>query len=142
MWRKILQAARKAERKRAKTNSSKSGKRPTNNIKMSKSTAKLFFNVKNISRCTIRRILKKYGIVSRKAAKKFNLNKKQRMIRGRWCSRNLKTPLGFNLPSIFHQKWESFEIFWKQNYFKKSQIGKKTKTKLKVLSNQITFLVN
>ena len=44
---KTSRPARKAQRKRAKTNSSKSGKRPKNNIRTSNSTAKLFFNVKD-----------------------------------------------------------------------------------------------
>ena len=42
---KTPRPVRKAQRKRAKTNSSKSGKIPKNNIRTSKSTAKLFFNV-------------------------------------------------------------------------------------------------
>ena len=65
-----------------------------------------FSTSKTVSKCTIRRILKKYGIVSRKAARKFNLNKKQRLIRKRWSSRKLKKPLGFYPASIFHRKWE------------------------------------
>ena len=45
-WRKNLQDSQKTQR-RAKTDSSKSGKRPKNNIRTNKSSVKLFFNVKN-----------------------------------------------------------------------------------------------
>ena len=79
-----------------------------------------FSTSKTVSRCTIPRILKKYGIVSRKAAKKFNLNKKQRLIRKRWCSRMLKKSLwilsSFNYPPKIG---ENFGIFWKKKYLKK-----------------------
>ena len=75
-----------------------------------------FSTSKTVSKCTIRRILKKYGIVSRKAAKKFNLNKKQKLIRKRWCSRMLKKPLGFYPASIFHRIWEKvLEFFERKN---------------------------
>ena len=108
MWRKTSRPARKAQRKRAKTNSSKSGKRPKNNIRTSKM----------------------YGIVSRNAAKKFNLNKKQRLIKKRWCSRMLKKPLGFYPALVFHQKWENvLEFFGRKNIREKTQSAEKTKTK-------------
>ena len=128
--------ARKAQRKTAKTNSSKSGKRPENNIRTSKRLQNSFSSSKTVSKCTIRRILKKYGIVSRKAAKKFNLNKKQRLIRKRWCSRMLKKPLGFYPASIFHRKWKkALEFFERKNIRENSQSAEKTKTKEKILSN-------
>ena len=79
-----------------------------------------FSTSKTVSKCTIRRILKKYGIVSRKAAKKFNLNKKRRLIRKRWCSRMLKKPLGFYPASIFHQKWEKIWNFLKEKILEKN----------------------
>ena len=111
---KTPRPARKAERKRAKTPSSKSGKDLKTTLERVR-VLQTFFNVKTVSRCTIRRILKKYGIVSRKAAKKFNLNKKQRLIRNSWCSRILKKPLGFYPASIFHRKWEKvWEFFEKK----------------------------
>ena len=71
-----------------------------------------FSTSKTVFKCTIRRsILKKYGIVSRKAAKKFNLNKKQRLIRKRWCSRK-----SFHPASRFHRKWEKvMEFFERKN---------------------------
>ena len=75
-----------------------------------------FSTSKTVSKCNIRRILKKYGIVFRKVAKKFNLNKTRRLIRKRWCSRMLKKPLGFYPASIFHQKWEKvLEFFERKN---------------------------
>ena len=79
------------------------------------------------TRRTIRRILKKYGFVSRKAAKKFNLNKTQRLIRKRWCSRMLKKPLGFYPASIFHRKWEKFWIFLKKIFEKNLKLPEKPK---------------
>ena len=91
-----------------------------------------FSTVKTVSKCTNRRILKKYGIVSRKAAKKFNLNKKQRLIRKRWCSRMLKKPLGSYPASNFHRKWESFGIIRKKKYSRKIfKVPKKPKRNLK-----------
>ena len=54
-----------------------------------------FATSKSVSRSTIRRVLKKYGLVSRVAAKKFQLNKKQRTTRKKWCLRMSKKPLGF-----------------------------------------------
>ena len=86
-----------------------------------------FSTSKTVSKCTIRRILKKYGIVSRKAAKKFNLNKKQRLVRKRWCSRMLKKPLGFYPASIFTKNGKKF--FERKNIWEKSQSAEKTKTK-------------
>ena len=75
-----------------------------------------FSTSQTVSKCTIRRILKKYGIVSRKAAKKFNLNKKQRLIKKRWCSRMLKKPLGFLSSVNFPPKWEKvLEFFERKN---------------------------
>ena len=71
-----------------------------------------FSTSQTVSKCTIRRILKKYGIVSRKAAKKFNLNKKQRLIKKRWCSRMLKKPLGFLSSVNFPPKWEKVLEFF------------------------------
>ena len=71
-----------------------------------------------------------YGIVSRNAAKKFNLNKKQRLIRKRWCSRMLKKPLGFYPALVFHRKWENvLEFFGRKNIREKTQSAEKTKTK-------------
>ena len=94
-----------------------------------------FSTSKTVSKCTIWRILKKYGNVSRKAAKKFNLNKKQRLIRKRWCSRMFKKPLGFYPASIFHRKWEKVWNFLKEKIFEKNlKVPKKTKRK--ILSNQ------
>ena len=94
-----------------------------------------FSTSKTVSKCTIWRILKKYGNVSRKAAKKFNLNKKQRLIRKRWCSRMSKKPLGFYPASIFHRKWEKVWNFLKEKIFEKNlKVPKKTKRK--ILSNQ------
>ena len=95
-----------------------------------------FSSSKTVSKCTIRRILKKYGIVSRKAAKKFNLNKKQRLIRKRWCSRMLKKPLGFYPASIFHRKWKKALEFFEEKILEKTlKVPKKPKRKKKFLSN-------
>ena len=91
---KTSRPARKAQQRRAKTNISKSGKRPKNNIRTSKSTANLFHRR--------RRILKKYGIVS--SRKKDQLEQNTRLIRKRWCSSMVKKPLGFYPASIFHRK--------------------------------------
>ena len=89
-----------------------------------------FSTSKTVSKCTIRRILKKYGIVSRKAAKKFNLNKKQRLVRKRWCSRMLKKPLGFYPASIFTENGKKlWNFFERKNIWEKSQSAEKTKTK-------------
>ena len=96
-----------------------------------------FSTSKTVSKCTIRRILKKYGIVSRKAAKKVNLNKKQRLFGKRCCSRMLKKPLCFYAESFFHRKWQKvLELFERKNIEEKSQSAEETKTKEKVLSNQ------
>ena len=84
---------------------------------------------KTVSRRTIRRILKKYGILFRKAAKNINLNKKQRKIRKRWCSRLLKRPLGFYPASIVHRKWKNLDFFERKNIRKKSRFAEKTRTK-------------
>ena len=87
-----------------------------------------FSTSKTVSKCTIRRILKKYGIVSRKAAKKFNLNKKQRLVRKRWCSRMLKKPLGFYPASIFTENGKKLWNFLKEKIFEKSlKVPKKPK---------------
>ena len=100
-----------------------------------------FSTSKTVSKCTFRRILKKYGIVSRKPAKKFNLNKKQRLIRKRWCSRMLKKPLGFYPASIFHWKSEKvLEFFETKNIWVKSQSVEKTKTNFKKFIKSITFV--
>ena len=47
-----------------------------------------------ISRGTVRRILKKYG-VSRNAAKKVSLKKKSKCFRSKWCINMLKKPFSF-----------------------------------------------
>ena len=87
-----------------------------------------FSTSKTVSKCTIRRILKKYGIVSRKAAKKFNLNKKQRLVRKRWCSRMLKKPLGFYPASIFTEYGKKLWNFLKEKIFEKNlKVPKKPK---------------
>ena len=82
----------------------KSGKDPKTTLERVRVLQKSFSTSKTVSRCTIRRILKKYLIVSRKAAKKFNLNKnkKERPDQKHWCSRMLKKPIGFYAVSIFH----------------------------------------
>ena len=96
-----------------------------------------FSTSKTVSKCIIRRILKKYGSISRKAAKKFHLNKKQRLIRKRWCSRMLKKPLGCYPASIFHQKWEKVLEFFEKKIFEKIlKVPKKQKRNKKNLSNQ------
>ena len=79
-----------------------------------------FSTSKTVSRCNIQRILKKYGNDSRKVAKKFKLNKKQRLIRKRWYLRMLKKPLGSNPASIFHRKCVEFWKFLKEKYLKKN----------------------
>ena len=48
-----------------------------------------------ISRGTVRRILKKYGVFSRNAAKKVSLKKKSRCFRSKWCINMLKKPFSF-----------------------------------------------
>ena len=71
-----------------------------------------FSTSKTVSKCNIRRILKKYGIVFRKVAKKFNLNKTRRLIRKRWCSRMLKKTSWFLSSVNFPPKMgKSFGIF-------------------------------
>ena len=87
-----------------------------------------FSTSKTVSKCTIRRILKKYGIVSRKAAKKFNLNKKQRLVRKRWCSRMLKSPLVFIQRQFSPKMGKSYGIFLKEKLFEKNlKVPKKPK---------------
>ena len=103
-------------------------KDPKATLERARALQNSFSTSKTVSKCTIRRILKTYGIVSRKAAKKFNLNKKQRLIRKRWCSRMLKKPLGFYPASIFHRKWEKVLEFFEKIVFEKNlKVPKKLK---------------
>ena len=48
-----------------------------------------------ISRGTVRRILKKYGVFLRNAAKKDSLKKKSKCFRSKWCINMLKKPFSF-----------------------------------------------
>ena len=48
-----------------------------------------------ISRGTVRRNLKKYGVFSRKASKKVSLKKKSKCFRSKWCINMLKKPFSF-----------------------------------------------
>ena len=76
MWRKNPQASQSSQRKRAKLIARRVEKDPKT-LERVRVLQNSFSTSKTVSRCTIRRILKKYEIVSRKAAEKFNLNKKQ-----------------------------------------------------------------
>ena len=123
--------ATKAQRKRAKTNSSKSGKDAKTTLERVRVLQNSFSTSKIVSKCTTRRILKKYGIVSRKAAKKFNLNKKQRLIRKRWC------PLVVIQRQFSTENGKKFWNFLKEERFKKTlKVPKKPKRNKKSLSNQ------
>ena len=99
-----------------------------------------FSTSKTVSKCTIRRILKKYGIVSRKAAKKFNLNKKQRLVRKRWCSRMLKKPLGFYPASIFTENGKKLWNFLKEKYLRKISKCRKNQNEIKNFIKSITLV--
>ena len=68
----------KLSKKEQKLIVAKSGKDPKTTLERVRVLQKSFSTSKTVSRCTIRRILKKYLIVSRKAAKKFNLNKNKK----------------------------------------------------------------
>ena len=100
-----------------------------------------FSTSQTVSKCTIRRILKKYGFVSRKAAKKFNLNKKQRLIKKRWCSRMLKkSPLVFYPASIFHRNGKRFWNFLKEKILRKISKCRKNQNEIKNFIKSITFV--
>ena len=144
MWQQTSRMARKAQRKRAKTNSSKSGKRPRNNIRTSKSTAKLFERQKQFLDELFEKSWRSKELSLEKPRKRSTWTKKQRLIRKRWCSRMLKKPLGFYPASIFHRKvsTETFWIFRKEKYLKKNlKLPKKPKLKKRFIKS-ITFVVN
>ena len=60
-----------------------------------------FFCYETVSRGTVRRILKKYGVFSRNAAKKVSLEKKSKCFRSKWCINMLKKPFFFLQNVVF-----------------------------------------
>ena len=115
-------------------------KDPKTTLERARALQNSFSTSKTVSKCTIRRILKNYGIVSRKAAKKFDLNKKQRLIRKRWCSRMLKIPLVFIQRQFSTENGKKFWNFLKENIFEKNlKVPKKPKRKKNFIKS-ITFV--
>ena len=63
------------------------------------------FSTENtISKDTVRRILKKYGIKSRICAKKLKLKKNNKILRWKWCVKMVKQPAAYWLNVVFTEE--------------------------------------
>ena len=125
---KTYRMARKAQRKRAKTNSSKSGKRPRNNIRTSKKTAKLFQRPKQFLDILFKESWRSTELFLEKQRKSSIWTENKDWSKNFGVRECWKSPLVFIQLHFSTENRKKFGIFWKNN-LKKTQIAEKTKTK-------------